>query len=55
MKNFVLQDGCEQNFSEHFQIVSDRRTSVIVLNALDPTIQRPLPCEPVAPFVGGAP
>ena len=55
MKNFVLQDGCEVNFSEHFQIVSDRRASVIVLNALDPAVSRELPCEPVAPFVGGAP
>ena len=55
MKNFVLQDGCQQDFSEHFEIVSDRRASVIVLNALDPSRSRPLPCEPVAPFVGGVP
>jgi triacylglycerol lipase len=55
MTNFVLQDGCDEDFSEHFQIVSDRRASVIVLNALDPSRAKPLPCEPVAPFVGGVP
>lgn len=55
MRNIVLQDGCEQNFSEHFQIVSDRRTSVMVLNALQPRLDRQVPCEPVAPFVGGRP
>lgn len=55
MTNIVLQDGCDVDYSEHFQIVSDRRASVMVLNALDPSISRPVPCEPVAPFVGGAP
>ena len=55
MRNIVLQDGCEQDFSEHFQIVSDRRASVMVLNELQPGLDRRVPCEPVAPFVGGAP
>ena len=55
MRNYVLQDGCDTDYSEHFQIVSDRRASVIVLNTLDPSSSRPLPCEVVLPFVGGAP
>ena len=55
MRNIVLQDGCEQDLSEHFQIVADRRASVMVLNELQPGLDRKVPCEPVAPFVGGAP
>jgi triacylglycerol lipase len=55
MRNIVLQDGCEEDFSEHFQIVSDRRVSVMVLNELQPGLDREVPCEPVAPFVGGQP
>jgi len=55
MRNYVLQDGCDTDLSEHFQIVSDRRASVIVLNTLDPSRAQPLPCEVVLPFVGGAP
>ena len=55
MTNYVLQDGCNTDFSEHFEIVSDRRASVIVLNTLDPSTAKPLPCDVVAPFVGGPP
>jgi triacylglycerol lipase len=55
MRNYVLQDGCDTDFSEHFEIVSDRRASVIVLNTLDPTRSEALPCDVVAPFVGGPP
>jgi triacylglycerol lipase len=55
MRNIVLQDGCEQDLSEHFQIVADRRASVMVLNELQPGLDRKVPCEPVGPFVGGAP
>jgi triacylglycerol lipase len=55
MTNYVLQDGCNTDYSEHFEIVSDRRASVIVLNTLDPASAQPLPCDYVAPFVGGPP
>jgi triacylglycerol lipase len=55
MRNIVLQDGCETDASEHFQIVSDRRVSVMVLNELQPGLNRVVPCELVAPFVGGPP
>ena len=55
MRNIVLQDGCETDASEHFQIVSDRRVSVMVLNELQPGLNRPVPCEVVLPFVGGRP
>ena len=55
MRNHVIQDTCATSLSEHFQIVSDRQTSVLVLNALDPEHLRRVPCEVVLPFVGGAP
>ncbi len=55
MTNHVLQDGCDTDYSEHFQIVSDRRASVIVLNTLDPAHAEPVPCDVVLPFVGGPP
>jgi triacylglycerol lipase len=55
MRNIVLQDGCETDASEHFQIVSDRRVTVMVLNELQPGLDRPVPCEVVAPLVGGRP
>lgn len=55
MRNHVLQDVCATDFSEHFQIVASRTVSVVVLNALDPKHRRPVPCDVVLPFVGGAP
>ena len=55
MRNIVLQDGCEPDLSDHFQIVSDRRASVMVLNELDPGLNREVPCEVVLPYVGGRP
>jgi triacylglycerol lipase len=55
MRNIVLQDGCETDASEHFQIVSDRRVTVMVLNELQPGLKRKVPCEVVLPFVGGQP
>ena len=55
MRNHVIQHTCATNLSEHFQIVSDRQTSVLVLNALDPANRRTVPCEVVLPFVGGRP
>jgi triacylglycerol lipase len=55
MRNHVLQELCATDYSEHFQIASSRTASVAVLNALDPQHRRPVPCDVVLPFVGGAP
>ena len=55
MRNIVLQDHCETDFSEHFQIAADPVAAGFVLNALDPANPRPVPCTVVAPFVGTAP
>jgi hypothetical protein len=50
--NIVTQDGCPEDLSDHGSIVSSRRTSQVVLNALDPRHTEPLPCDPVAPLQG---
>lgn len=52
MRNYVLQDFCNIDFAEHFQIAADPVAARIVLNALDPAHRRPVPCRLVLPFVG---
>jgi triacylglycerol lipase len=52
MKNIVVQDHCDTDYTEHFQIAADKVASVYVLNALDPAHPRPVPCVVVLPFVG---
>ena len=52
MRNIVVQDHCDTDYTEHFQIAADKVASVYVLNALDPTHPRPVPCVVVLPFVG---
>jgi triacylglycerol lipase len=53
MTNIVVQDQCELDLSEHFEIAADRNASLYVLNALDPAHPRPLTCTLSLPFVGG--
>ena len=53
MTNIVVQDRCELDLSEHFEIAADRNASLYVLNALDPTHPRPITCTLSLPFVGG--
>jgi triacylglycerol lipase len=53
MRNHVVQDSCNLDYAEHFQIVADPVTARIVLNTLDPAHARPVPCRLVLPFVGG--
>jgi len=53
MTNIVLQDQCNLDQSEHFEIAADRNATLHVLNALDPAHPRPLTCTLVLPFVGG--
>jgi triacylglycerol lipase len=52
MRNRVVQDFCETDYSEHFQIAADIVGSQLVLNALAPKRKKPVPCEVVLPFVG---
>lgn len=53
MTNIVVQDRCELDLSEHFEIAADRNASLYVLNALDPAHPRPITCTLSLPFVGG--
>ncbi len=50
--NVVVQDGCEQNHSEHLAIASDPRAADHVLAALDPDTPRAPRCVGVTPIVG---
>ncbi len=50
--NIVLQDDCEQDFSEHAAVGSSVRAQQIVLNALDPANAKPVPCVFVPPLIG---
>lgn len=52
MTNHIVQDYCSLDLSEHFQIVADPIAAALVLNALDPTHPRRVPCRLVLPFVG---
>jgi triacylglycerol lipase len=52
MTNYVVQDFCALDYSEHFEIASDPIGAALVLNALDPAHPRPVPCMVVLPFVG---
>ncbi|WP_378740320.1 esterase/lipase family protein [Nocardia brasiliensis] len=42
--NITLQDLCPGNFSEHMTMPADPVTIQLVLNALDPAHQAPIPC-----------
>lgn len=51
--NIVVQDGCEQDISDHLAIAASLRAATFALNALDPPAhQRPVPCNSVLPVVG---
>ncbi len=52
--NIVVQEECALDQSEHLSIAFDPVTAYSVLNALDPRHRQPVPCVPVAPFVGAA-
>ena len=49
--NWLLQDGCEADMSEHISTMYSQRAWWYVLNALDPAHASPVPCMPVAPFI----
>lgn len=50
--NIVVQDGCEQDISDHLAIAASLRAATFALNTLDPAHPRPVPCNPVWPIVG---
>ena len=51
-RNFVVQDECAQDQSEHLSIIYDPMTAGLIANALDRRHRRPVPCAVVLPFVG---
>jgi len=51
--NTLLQDGCEQDLSEHLGIAYNERAWRHVTNALTPSEAQPVPCWPVDPFYPG--
>ncbi|MFE4500266.1 esterase/lipase family protein [Rhodococcus sp. NPDC056743] len=50
--NIVVQDGCEQDRSDHIAVVASQRTAVLTLEALDPSTAREIPCDRVLPVIG---
>ncbi len=50
--NIVLQDGCEEDLSEHLSAAFTPRAMDIVLNALDPEHSVPPVCVPTIPAYG---
>lgn len=50
--NIVLQSGCVKDLSDHLGICGSPRAAAYVLNALDDTPTRVVPCQVVAPFFG---
>jgi triacylglycerol esterase/lipase EstA (alpha/beta hydrolase family) len=53
MTNYTVQDFCDQDYTEHFEIAADPVAAQLVLNALDPAHQHTVPCRLVLPFEGG--
>ncbi|MEO9138248.1 MAG: alpha/beta fold hydrolase [Jatrophihabitans sp.] len=50
--NFVVQNGCPIDYSEHLSVAFDPRVAQIMLNALDPAHKKALPCRLVLPGFG---
>ncbi|MDI9919172.1 alpha/beta fold hydrolase [Rhodococcus sp. IEGM 1379] len=50
--NIVVQDGCEQDLSDHIALVASQRTAAFTLAALDPSTPRQIPCDRVLPITG---
>jgi triacylglycerol lipase len=51
-RNFVVQEECALDQSEHLSIIFDPVTAGLIQNALDPRHAEPVPCTVVLPFVG---
>ncbi|TQF75051.1 alpha/beta fold hydrolase [Rhodococcus spelaei] len=50
--NIFVQDHCSQDYGDHLSIAGEPVAAALVLNALDPAHQRPVPCVFVPPVVG---
>ena len=51
-RNFVVQEECALDQSEHLSIIYDPVTAGLIQNALDPRHREPVPCTLVLPLVG---
>jgi pimeloyl-ACP methyl ester carboxylesterase len=51
-RNFVVQEECALDQSEHLSVIFDPVTARLIENALAPTRPKPVPCTLVLPFVG---
>lgn len=49
MRNIVIQDKCDQDYSDHLQIAATKTAARVVLNRLDPAHAKPVPCSLVLP------
>lgn len=52
VKNITLQDVCSQDLTDHLGIVYDTNVYQLVLNALQPSDQRPIACTVSLPLYG---
>ncbi|QNG21021.1 alpha/beta fold hydrolase [Rhodococcus triatomae] len=52
VRNIVVQDTCDTDYSDHLAIAGSQRAAYLALNALDPDHPRPVPCTFVPPFTG---
>ncbi len=50
--NHVVQDHCELDLADHLAVAADPVTATLILNALAPNHQRPIPCQLVLPAIG---
>jgi triacylglycerol lipase len=50
--NMTVQDQCPVDFSDHLAVAFDPTAAQDILNALDPSHARPVPCALVLPGVG---
>jgi len=52
MTNYVVQNYCSLDYTEHFEIAADPVAAQLVLNTLDPAHKHAVPCRLVLPFEG---
>lgn len=53
VRNITLQDGCEQDVSDHLTVMYSPRALSIALNALDPVAHPELVCTFNPWLIGG--
>lgn len=50
VNNVTLQNGCEIDLADHLSLTYDPRALQLILNALDPSHAKALPCVPTTPL-----